>query len=214
MGHQTVDEYDASGNRTARWESVGEGTGGEGRWIATRYAYDARGQLVKATDPAGNETRYERDAEGRVVRQVDPDLGTRSARYDIEGRVVEEVDGNGERTTMDYDALDRPIVRTLRAGRPDAETHRFEYDDVDTGGAALGRLTRTTYGPGNSERWHYDAAGRIGVSTGMSVRSMASCTPSSTRTTPRATSYGPAIRMVTTTRVIPVFHGRSTRPAG
>jgi RHS repeat-associated protein len=154
LGHQQAEEFDSGGRRIAHAE-VDE----SGRWITVSYDYDARGNLGKTTDPAGNETRYERDWSGQVVRLQDPDAGTISYLRDAKGRVIEEVDGAGVSTLYAYDALDRMTSRTLHARLTDQVVHTWEYDQP-TGGAAVGRLTRSTYGSGNEEQFHYDDAGR------------------------------------------------------
>lgn len=164
MGHRTMERRDGQERVVMRGELLDRNDVAETlalRWLYTTYEYDGRGGLHRVTDPAGNVTTYDRDWDGRVVREVDPDRGVRTYTYDEKGRVVSSADALQQRTTIVYDVLDRPLERTIGTGRSKVVVHVFEYDDTITGGAAIGRLTRSSAGPDNAERYHYDVSGRI-----------------------------------------------------
>ncbi len=163
MGHRTMERQDGQGRVVLRGEVLDRSEAGEPpipRWLYTTYEYDGRGGLHRVTDPKGNVTTYVRDWDDRVIREVDPDRGVRTYAYDRKGRLTESLDALGQRTAVVYDALDRPLSRTVGSGRK-AVVHRFEYDDVVSSGAGIGRMTRASHGTGNAERYHYDRSGRV-----------------------------------------------------
>jgi RHS repeat-associated protein len=84
-------EYDARGLRTALTLESG------GKWS---YAWDGFGRLL-------SKTGY--DAAGTV-------LSTESREYDLNDNLRAVVDGRGNRTTYQYDALDRRVQETLADG--------------------------------------------------------------------------------------------------
>ncbi|MFJ4418666.1 RHS repeat domain-containing protein [Streptomyces sp. NPDC088925] len=106
------------------------------------YAYDARGQLQKVTDPAGNVRTYSYDSRGRETTSVDPDSGTLHTRYDSLDRPVGTTDSRGVELSVVYDELGRQTAlkqnsKTLSEWKYDsvakgeiAETRRYVGDEA------------------------------------------------------------------------------------
>ncbi len=78
-GNATRFVYDASGNVL----TITSPTGAQTRW-----GYDQLGRVVSITDPYGNVRRHELDLLGRIKRSTEPDGNQRELRYDATGRVV------------------------------------------------------------------------------------------------------------------------------
>lgn len=53
----------------------------------TTYAYDANGNTVQITDPAGNVTTRQYDSQNRLLSETTPDAGTNSYAYDANGNL-------------------------------------------------------------------------------------------------------------------------------
>lgn len=117
---------------------------------ATRYAYDARGNLIQVTDALGHVTRMEYDANDRQIAEVDA-LGYRSTRaYDGNGNVIESVDALGHATRYHYDSQGQVVqVIDARGG-----IKRLEYDQN-------GQLIAFTDCSQLTHRYAYDRAGRL-----------------------------------------------------
>ena len=73
----------------------------------TSYGYDARGDLTRATDPAGNVSSWGFDVLGRQVSVTTPDTGTSTTSYDAAGRAVGTTDARGVTLVSSHDELDR-----------------------------------------------------------------------------------------------------------
>ncbi|MFJ3249073.1 RHS repeat-associated core domain-containing protein [Streptomyces sp. NPDC086782] len=103
----------------------------EAAYDTTKYTYTPRGELLKLTDPAGNNWRYTYDLLGRQQTSSDPDKGTTTNKYDDRGQL----------TTVDDARLDTPALW-------------YGYDN-------LGRQTELREGSGTGKRrasWTYDTA--------------------------------------------------------
>ncbi|AUX34339.1 uncharacterized protein SOCE836_065110 [Sorangium cellulosum] len=109
------------------------------------FERNARGSVVRYTDPLGHVTmierdandlpveivdarggvhRFARDARGSVTLYVDPTGAATSRRYDARGLVTEEISPNGDRTRFAYDAHGNCVEVTLGSGA----AWRFRYD--------------------------------------------------------------------------------------
>lgn len=137
----------------------------------TRTCYDGLDRATIAVDPTGRATRttynlagqptlVERwftasltDATCTLTQAREPHLTTnrwRGMEYNSGGLQSAEIDGNGNRTTMDYDGLGRPM-RTTFADTKFIQTVRNERDQV----------VITVKRSGDVHEAFYDAMGRI-----------------------------------------------------
>ncbi|WP_079147676.1 RHS repeat-associated core domain-containing protein [Streptomyces thermolilacinus] len=129
------------------------------------YAYNDRGQLLRADGPAGS-SRYTYGDDGNMTARTDG-AGTTAYGYDVAGRLSLTDDPvTGARTVMSYDAAGRVTAEEYR--RPTADgsgwsaegTRAYTYD-------ALGRLAedRTVSSAGTTPlarlAYGYDADGRL-----------------------------------------------------
>jgi RHS repeat-associated protein len=154
LGRARTDRFDADGHRVEHDEVVGD------KVRTTTYAYDARGNLVRSTDPLDNVITYEKDSLGRQTRIDDPDLGASTYEYDGADRLTAQTDARGQRTELRYDALGRKIGKTSLAGTDAAVTVSWTHDEVRAGQFNVGKLTTMTDEAG-SETFDHDVAGNL-----------------------------------------------------
>jgi YD repeat-containing protein len=137
----TAIEFDAAGLQTAVVDRNGN---------ATRYLYDAQGQLAKivdptnaladpscatqgvtclaysggklagVTDPANRTTLFQVDAKGDLIKITDPDASFRSFAYDARHRLNSQTSKRNFQTTYDYNFAGRNIQANL----PDLATRQ------------------------------------------------------------------------------------------
>ena len=127
----------------------------------TTYEYDPVGQLIKTTDPAGNETTHTYDLVAERLTTTTPDGGTITEEYDNLGNVVVRTTPNDEAdggTSFTYDH-DRLIFADYPDGTPDVE---YEYGGPGAGGNGAGRITVIDDGS-RHRTFEYDKLGYISV---------------------------------------------------
>ncbi|MQA25149.1 MAG: hypothetical protein GEU94_06705 [Micromonosporaceae bacterium] len=112
---------------------------------ATSYDYDLSGQLVKVTDPAGNQWTYGYDLLGRQTSETDSDAGATSMTYDNAGQLLTQEDSRDKILAYAYDELGR------KTGLHDTSTSgtllaSWTYDTL-----AKGELTSSTRHASNGE---------------------------------------------------------------
>lgn len=90
--------YNAFGQIVQATDSLG---------AVTQAVYDVRGNLIQFTDAKGNQTRYEYDLTDRMVRQVLPMGQVRQYTYDAVGDLASFTDALGNRSEFERDALQR-----------------------------------------------------------------------------------------------------------
>src|SRR6185369_15445881 len=78
-----------------------------GTYQTTSYSYDRLSQLIKLTDPAGNEWTTAYDRRGRVTQTIDPDKGTTDLAYDEAGHLTKTTDARSVTLSYSFDSLDR-----------------------------------------------------------------------------------------------------------
>lgn len=154
VGLQSAQVRNADGQVVASAEMEGSTT----HWAF--FEYDLRGQMKKATDPAGNVTTYEHNSMGQLLTRNDPDLGAGRFTYDANGHVISELDARGNRTDITYDALGRVSTRTLGAQLSSPQLIRYTYDEARSGFFNIGQLT-TLEDPSGRVATDFDAAGRV-----------------------------------------------------
>lgn len=135
-----------------------------GRWIASQYEYDLKGNLLAVTDPLGHRTIFFYDLLGRRLSTSSTSTGTTLFTFDANGNQVERRDARGELERFEYDQLDRlrrvffPVT-----GKVSAE---YTYHDTGqpapfgVGGFCRGRIVKIAH-QGGEEWLDFDQLGRI-----------------------------------------------------
>jgi RHS repeat-associated protein len=130
-----------------------------------RYAYDAKGSLVKIDEPLtgsleiaydtmdrvtnyrradGSEQKFEYDDATNSKRMIAPDGGATVTREDHEKRRTEVTDQLGNKSAVQFDEANRPVSITAPSGNPS----RLSYGSsgrLETSEDPLGRVTRYEY---------------------------------------------------------------------
>ncbi|MEU8134954.1 RHS repeat domain-containing protein [Streptodolium elevatio] len=110
-------------------------------YSSTTYAYDIRGDRIRATDPAGNIWKWKFDARGLMVESEDPDKGITTFSYDNGGRLIGSTDARGNTLATTYDAVGRKT--TLRASdRYGPKLAEWFYDTAPGGIGQLAKSVR------------------------------------------------------------------------
>ncbi len=176
-GHATLFTYDADARPDATQDPLGRVTDQDhdplgrlsrilqdanGLHAETTFAYDARDNLTRVTDPKGLQTSYVYNGFGERSVLSSPDTGTTDYTYDSAGNMLTERDARGIAVSYRYDALSRLISTAYSDGTPGVA---YTYDaSVKTScGLALfgkGRLTRMDDAAGRTE-YCYDRFGRL-----------------------------------------------------
>lgn len=116
-------------------------------YTSTRYTYDSRGQLTKAT-PSADENHpwsWTFDKRGRLETATDPDTGTTRTTYDHRDRPLTTTNARGITTWNAYDELSRPKEQRL-GGSTGTLLAQFSYDTVAGGKGMPASVTRYTDG--------------------------------------------------------------------
>ncbi|MFJ6213882.1 RHS repeat-associated core domain-containing protein [Streptomyces sp. NPDC092296] len=103
-GTPTTTVLDAQG-RTIELRQY-HGPTATGAYDATHYEYNAVGFPTRLADPAGNVWTWAYDLRGNQVKAVDPDHGTTVSGYDKRGRLISTAAGE-QKLFYAYDDLDR-----------------------------------------------------------------------------------------------------------
>lgn len=161
LGQISTSTFDARGNLTRFTNPLGQTTTFEfsgslnqlSRFVdakgnATRYSYDASGNLLSTTYADGSREQQSSDSQGNRTSWTNRRGQTIGYTYDAAGRVVSKTRSNGARTDLTYDAHGNLATVVDASG-----TISFTYDAAD-------RPTRVTYPSGKFVQFAYDAAGR------------------------------------------------------
>ena len=103
-----------NGNRMVERRVIGEAddtTNAEMDDLVTTYTYTTHGLIDTITDPLGRVTDYDYNARGLMMSVTyalgTADEATMTYDYDLAGNRILMIDGEGNRTTYDYDELNR-----------------------------------------------------------------------------------------------------------
>ncbi|OII65493.1 sugar-binding protein [Streptomyces sp. CC53] len=133
--------------RTIRVDTFTDAARNDAAARSTTYAYDARGDKVKAEDHLGNTWTWAYDARGRQVSATDPDTGTTTTTYDVLDRPVTTTDARGVTVWTGYDKLSRPTSQRLGSSTGTLLSS-YTYDSVLGGIGLPAAATRYTDGLG------------------------------------------------------------------
>ena len=131
---------------------------------ATRYDYNAAGDLLRVENALGQAVAMSYDTLGRKVAMDDPDMGRWSYAYDPAGRLVAQTDAKGQTIGFSHDALGRVVAKSYSTADPPVA---YVYDGPVENG--IGRLYRVTNAAAETTYRGYDAAGRA-VEIARSIR--------------------------------------------
>jgi RHS repeat-associated protein len=155
----------ANGNRVSMRRVMGlidSTQNGETDDLVTTFTYTTFGLIDKVTDPLGRVTDYDYDSIGRLTKLTEA-AGTaistvETYEYDLYGNMTARIDTRGNRSTMEYDVMNRMTRMTTPDPDGDgpltASSTTLEYD-------AMGQLIRTVDARNSETRMTYDAMGRV-----------------------------------------------------
>lgn len=130
------------------------------RWVTMTFEYDAFGNQIKVVDANGHATitRYDDERHLYPVEECNALAHCTVKKWDmVLGAVLKEADANGGVSTVDYDALGRPV----RATAPNGLVTRHQY--LDWGDARRQRVRSSADDGSDSGLWtevHLDGLGR------------------------------------------------------
>ncbi|MCL4178750.1 MAG: hypothetical protein KJ072_13545 [Verrucomicrobia bacterium] len=146
-----------------------------------RQVYDAKGRVIEqtraeggvyrfdyvdletiVTDPAGLTQRHRHDERGNLIELVEEKGGVIRSEFDAAGRRVRETARNGEIHTWSYHPESGELATATGPGQLSLT---FERVARDFRGFAVFDASRIGYFDGTSERFEYDALGRLVVLT-------------------------------------------------
>jgi RHS repeat-associated protein len=138
--------------------------------LATKYTYDALGNLTSTKDSAGDTWTTTYDMLNRATSSTDPDSGTSSTIYDADGNVASTKDADGHVLSYQYDALNRKVAEydslTQNSG---TQTAAWLWDTEQKGQLTSTSTMNVTLADGTTgtivnQVNGYDSAGRAGGS--------------------------------------------------
>ncbi|MFJ6565520.1 RHS repeat domain-containing protein [Streptomyces sp. NPDC091412] len=138
-GTATTTVTDARGRTTELRQHVARSA--EAAYETTKYTYTPRGELLRLTDPAGNNWSYTYDLLGRQLTATDPDKGTTTNKYnDRELVTTKDARPGTPALWHGYDDLGRQIE--LREGSGTGTLRaKWTYDTVS---GAKGQVAEST----------------------------------------------------------------------
>lgn len=118
---------------------------------ATAYTYDAKGNVLSATDATGLKSQYTYDPTfNKVTSIIDPLGNTTRFTYTVNGNLLTTTDANGNTSTFQYNAVGL-LTRSTDALN---QSTNYLYD-------SLGNRTSVTDPLGNTISYVYDAISRL-----------------------------------------------------
>jgi RHS repeat-associated protein len=146
MLHERIIQRDVDGRVVASIEDK----------MTTSYQYGDFGQLVRTTDPQGNQVVVGYDARGRRTFVDDPDAGVTEFHYNGFGDLKWTAANGAHLRTYSYDDIGR-----LSAILDSDGTTAFKWD----GPNGIGRLSHTESPDSTAEDFEYDPLGRLTAET-------------------------------------------------
>ena len=144
-GRQTVFDYDAKGN-LIKITDPQEFFGPN----FTEFSYNQRGLVTKTKDTFGNTTSFSYDTLGNLTRVTDPLMNITEFTYDTRGNVTRTRDPLGRLSLFQYD----PMNRLTQVTDADTETTHYTYD-------SSGNLTQVQDAQGRKTQYEYDALNQL-----------------------------------------------------
>ena len=157
-------------------EIISESVSTAQTYMETNTAYNSAGNYITSeTDEAGHTTSYSYDSDGNKTSVTDPKNNTTSYTYDTQGNILSVASGSSSYNNT-YTSTGQ-----LSTISNSGTSYSFEYDNFDnvtkvkvgnqtlvtnTYDSLCDKLTRVTYGNGQSLIYSYDDYGRI---TGINV---------------------------------------------
>jgi RHS repeat-associated protein len=136
--------------------SLGRWTSGSS-FLVQRWTYDAMGNPLTATTPAGRTMAMTYDARGQLLTRTNALGHVETRRYDALGRTTELVDPNGGTTRLTYD----PLGRLVQRATPDGGVASASFTSW---GAPTAQYVTTTIADGTADglwtRTYVDGLGR------------------------------------------------------
>ncbi|MEU8523109.1 ricin-type beta-trefoil lectin domain protein, partial [Streptomyces sp. NPDC048577] len=151
QGDSSYRVYTDALGRTTRTDTLNPAA--PGGFTSTRYQYDTRGQLVKATSSADptHPWTWTYDRRGRMETATDPDAGTTRTTYDGFDRPLTVTNARGVTVWNAYDELSRPKQQRLNDANGDVLSD-LTYDTVAGGKGMPAAATRYTDGQAYTQK--------------------------------------------------------------
>ncbi|WP_212826971.1 RHS repeat-associated core domain-containing protein [Catellatospora sp. TT07R-123] len=111
--------------------------------LSTKYTYNRKNQMVKTTDPLGNEWTWTFDIRGRQISAKDPDKGTTTSEYNDDNELVKTTNA-GDVLVYEYDQLGRKTAVYRDSATTANKRAAWTYDSMWTGLTVRGRLATST----------------------------------------------------------------------
>ncbi len=146
--YQETYGYDQRGRQTTVTQKLSKTDPTETRTQSTTY--DAIGQRVASTDPAGRTTLIQYDALGHLTTSTDPLAQVTQQSWSAHDQLLSLTDAKGNQHQFEYDKAGQLVKET----RPLGGAIALQYD-------AAGQLTQRTDAGGNTRAYSYDQAGRM-----------------------------------------------------
>ena len=143
-------QYDAAGRVVSSVDPMG---------FTESWTFDALGNKTSYTNAKNAVWHYEYDANGRLLREISPQVDLTAVTIGSDGRLQVDAGASGVGsvvTVLAYDSFGNLRSRTEGAGRPEARTTWYEYDQV-------GRQIKVTFPPvevydPSTDPFHVDGA--------------------------------------------------------
>ena len=168
-GYGRLSQQTHASGKTTTYTYAGNSITETKNGISHKSVYNAMGEQVSVTDPAGTitytlrpdgqpvtitapgnvKTTFSYDAYGRQTAIHDPSAGNRTFAYDASGNLQRETDADNRVKTMSYDVYGRLTSKVL----PEFTTS-YAYN-------GYGQLTTETSNNGISSVYEYDSYGRL-----------------------------------------------------